>query len=196
MKLILKPSLAPAFTLIEMVGVLAVIALLGSLLVPKVFAAIENARLNQTVGSLNSLRMASVEYYVAYGRFGGLGGGPLGTATNHWDSVLIAEGRLDAPFDTRMGNNPVVKVVRVPADTRAGANGCFNLSGMRGDELPEGSVVVLVSIEDVTANDALALSERIDGKDLSAVDASAKDTLGRVTYAAGGGTVTLYVCHR
>src|SRR6266436_5262795 len=37
-----------AFTLIEMIGVLAVIAVLAALLIPKIFESINSARLNQT----------------------------------------------------------------------------------------------------------------------------------------------------
>ena len=42
---------ATGFTLIEMIGVLAVIAILAALLIPKVFEAINNSRINNAAVS-------------------------------------------------------------------------------------------------------------------------------------------------
>ena len=47
-----------AFTLIEMIGVLAVIAILASMLIPKIFEAINSARINNTVQSYNAVKTA------------------------------------------------------------------------------------------------------------------------------------------
>jgi prepilin-type N-terminal cleavage/methylation domain-containing protein len=46
MKLKTKTNNNKGFTLIEMIGVLAVIAILAALLIPKVFQAITEARIN------------------------------------------------------------------------------------------------------------------------------------------------------
>jgi prepilin-type N-terminal cleavage/methylation domain-containing protein len=51
------------FTLIEMVGVLAVIAILAALLVPKIFAAINDSRYSSAVSSINSVKAASMSYF-------------------------------------------------------------------------------------------------------------------------------------
>ena len=51
------------FTLIEMVGVLAVIAILAALLVPKIFGAMAESRCSNTVSSINSLKTAVMDYY-------------------------------------------------------------------------------------------------------------------------------------
>ena len=47
-----------AFTLIEMIGVLAVIAILASLLIPKIFESINNSRLGQAQLSYQTVKTA------------------------------------------------------------------------------------------------------------------------------------------
>src|SRR5256885_6291884 len=55
------------FTLIEMIGVLAVIAILASILTPKIFEAINSARINNTVKSYNAIKTAVMDHYGKYG---------------------------------------------------------------------------------------------------------------------------------
>src|SRR6516225_12189726 len=57
------------FTLIEMIGVLAVIAILAAVLIPKVFEAINNARVNNAAMTVNSVKTACVDHYAKYGSF-------------------------------------------------------------------------------------------------------------------------------
>ena len=52
-----------AFTLIEMIGVLTVIALLAVLLVPKIFEAIDGARISNTLLSIQTIKTAVLEHY-------------------------------------------------------------------------------------------------------------------------------------
>lgn len=182
------------FTLIEMVGVLAVIALLAAILVPKVFTAINNARYSNTVSSLNSVKTAATDYFGKYGRFGEIGGAKFSTtSSNAWDKVLVAENFLERPFDSRLGDTPTIKVVS-SSGTTPGTGNCFALNGV--DAIPAGSTVVIATIDNVLAADALELSKRVDGDALSATNSTAADTLGRVTYPAGGGTITIYLVHR
>src|SRR5215813_2019998 len=56
-----------AFTLIEMIGVLAVIAILAALLIPKIFEAINNARVNNAAVSYNSVKTALADHYAKHG---------------------------------------------------------------------------------------------------------------------------------
>src|SRR6266704_6062192 len=62
-----KTRKANAFTLIEMIGVLAVIAILAALLIPKIFEAINNARINNAVVSYNTVKAACMDHYGKYG---------------------------------------------------------------------------------------------------------------------------------
>ena len=75
-----------AFTLIEMIGVLAVIAILASMLVPKIFEAINSARINNTVQSYNAIKTAVMDHYGKYGAINILGvpapGSPMTAGTN------------------------------------------------------------------------------------------------------------------
>lgn len=54
---------ASGFTLIEMIGVLAVIAILAAVLIPKVFEAISNSRVNNTAMSCNTVKTAVADHY-------------------------------------------------------------------------------------------------------------------------------------
>src|SRR5260370_40058400 len=51
------------FTLIEMIGVLAVIAILAAVLVPKVFEAINNSRINNASMSCDTVKTAIADHY-------------------------------------------------------------------------------------------------------------------------------------
>src|SRR5436190_1160861 len=59
---------ARAFTLIEMIGVLAVIAILAALLIPKVFSAINDARINNACISIDTIKTAVADHYGKYGK--------------------------------------------------------------------------------------------------------------------------------
>src|SRR5690242_1978505 len=99
--------LSRAFTLIEMIGTLAVIAILASLLIPKIFQAISNAYLSQTVLSVQTMKTAVMEHYAKYLSLAASNGVPLtipnNSAMTNFDSVLLAEGLIDKPFAPRIG---------------------------------------------------------------------------------------------
>ena len=56
----LRRQAAKGFTLIEMIGVLAVIAILAALLIPKVFSAINSARVNGVCVNTETVKTAIV----------------------------------------------------------------------------------------------------------------------------------------
>src|SRR5881397_4045059 len=102
-----KPKEAKAFTLIEMIGVLAVIAILAALLIPKVFEAINNSRINNACVSIRTIKTAVVDHVGAYAQFNSIWGTNsqpvplLGYDTN----VLMAEGLIDKPFAVKIGTS-------------------------------------------------------------------------------------------
>src|SRR5580765_756742 len=55
------------FTLIEMIGVLAVIAILAAVLIPKVFEAINNSRINNAAMTLNTVKTSIADHYAKAG---------------------------------------------------------------------------------------------------------------------------------
>src|ERR1043165_3504607 len=109
MKLTLsQKSARKGFTLIEMIGVLAVIAILASLLIPKIFEAINNARISNSALSINTVKTALADHYAKFGSLASSNGTALttipGPGTTNFDKVLVAEGFLDKPFQVKIGD--------------------------------------------------------------------------------------------
>jgi len=183
------------FTLIEMVGVLAVIAILAALLLPKIFAVINESRINNAATSFNSVKTASMSYFGKYGRFGGIGGTNLtGTfQTTNWDrSVLLPEGFIEKPFDTKIGNG--TNIVEIIADSTP----YYDFDGNGTDDVTNASQVIQARILGVSSQDAKDLNDRVDGTTLGAALA-ADDTKGRVYFtnaASGTVDVLLYIAHK
>jgi len=190
MKTTQHPNKRSGFTLIEMVGVLAVIAILAALLVPKILAAIQESRMTGVVGTLNSVKAATMSYFAKNGGF---------TADDAFDKTMIAAGDLDSPFKTRIGTDWKCDVV--PAGTAVGTR--FDLDG-QGDgeaayEVSSGNIVRCV-IVGVNPSDAYELSLRLDGAGMSESDLTKADTKGRVIYGTpesnGKTTVYVYIAHK
>jgi prepilin-type N-terminal cleavage/methylation domain-containing protein len=204
---------ASGFTLIEMIGVLAVIAILAALLIPKIFEAINNARINNACITIGTVKSAIADHYAKYGSLPYDGTIPTNitvaaTGTADFDGVLLREQFIDKPFAVKVGT-PLSDVRLFPADNTAGtapaldgANAVYNLDGAAPNNDTTGSVVVEAVIPGVTELDAQQISERLDGPIGAltvAVGTAAGDTAGRVKYAAPAGGVTtvyVYLTHR
>lgn len=206
MKTQIQPSLrSRGFTLIEMIGVLAVIAILAALLVPKIFEAINNARVNNAAVSYNTAKTALADHYAKFGTLLSSNGVPIVAGQNqstNLDKVLVAEGFMDKPFIVKIGDGLQNRVEVVPAVTAAtavdGNNAAFDLdgSGVAANDAA-GSVVVWGVIYGVAAGDAKDLNDRIDGATLGVT--TGDDLKGRVKYvdpAGGTTTVYMYMSHR
>jgi len=57
------------FTLMEMIGVMAVIAILAAVATPKIFDAIEDGKVSAYVGEVNQLKLAAARYYKDTGQW-------------------------------------------------------------------------------------------------------------------------------
>ncbi len=188
------------FTLVEMIGVLAVIAVLTGLLIPRVFSAIGQSRINTTALGYNSLKSASLMYFGKYGTFADTNGSASGTHSESWDDgVLLAEGLIEKKFETQLATNTHVHLVpcRISATVGAVADGCYDLAG-DGSNTVVGTSVVEAVLKGVSAEDAKELNDRIDGTERGA-ELGASDIKGRVKFdiAAGAtGTVHLYIAHK
>src|SRR5688572_24704474 len=104
MKIIINKARRSAFTLIEMIGVLAVIAILAALLIPKIFEAINNARINNACISVNTVKTALADHYAKFGSLNSVNGTAIligSTSTNFDGIALLAEGFIDKPFDVK-----------------------------------------------------------------------------------------------
>jgi prepilin-type N-terminal cleavage/methylation domain-containing protein len=223
MKINIKPSIRPrqssGFTLIEMIGVLAVIAILAAVLVPKVFQAISDARINNAAMAINSIKGAVIDHYAKYGSFpvdGSAPGTPVALLPAQqlvFDTILLKEGLIDKPFAVKIGDGlpedaTHTRIQIVQAQTAAtaadGVNGAYNLDG-DATATPandaSGTWVVEAVITGVATADAEALNKAIDGltTTLGPAAAGAKDVGGRVEYvapAAGITEVHVYLTHR
>ncbi len=197
-----------AFTLIEMIGVLAVIAILAALLIPKIFEAINNARINTAVVGYNTIKTAVMDHYGKYGNFtlGGTNATVPTTTTgiNGYDTnVLAAEALIDKPFAPRVGTNAYVVWSTCSAANTA-VTGSVNAYDLDGNSSAAndaaGTYILECVIEGVALADAQAISRRLDGPSLSEVEnAATADLRGRVIYAVNGNNpvaVRMYITHR
>ena len=214
-----------AFSLVEMIGVLAIIAILAVIIVPKVFSTIASARITNAVGSITSMKSAVTDFAGKYGTI------PTTVATSRIDDLLVTAGVLDSRFAVKLGTQPispplagatwsnatgtwvatVVGAVSQATQSRliclnsnvaapsgaAGAN--YQLTGA-GTNLPAGSRVVSAVITGVSLNDARELSLRLDGDSMTQpVGSAAVDARGKVVYGAPAGglyTVYIYIAHQ
>jgi len=209
MKIINKQSRKSiqGFTLIEMIGVLAVIAILASMLIPKIFEAINSARINNTVQSYNAIKTAVMDHYGKYGALNVVGPAPAVGATaaqlaSYDRQILLPEGLIDKAFVARVGTNWLIQATPVAAGTTAatpatGTNEAYDLDGggaIANDAFPAAFVVEAI-IQGVAIADAIEISERLDGVSLSeAANSQTADLRGRVIYAAGATTdVHIYI---
>lgn len=191
-----------AFTLIEMIGVLAIFAILASLLFPKVFDAINNARISNALLSLQTVKTAVIEHNGKFSALNSVNGTnlpvpPSGAYTNY-DGVLVAEGFLEKPFAVKLGTSATIQLVDISAlastTTPDGSNGAYDLNG-DGNNNVVGAYLIEAVIFGVLQSDARALNDRLDGTSLGESGGSNQDFLGRVIYHKPPGQGTLYEVH-
>lgn len=207
-----------AFTLVEMVGVLAVIAILTAMLIPKVFETINSARINAAGAAITTVKNAVASHYAKYGGFADATGTLLTPATvaasaaaADFDAlVLLDDAMLEKKFAVKIGdqvdstNKVVVRQVEAAADAAAitATSASYDLDGEGDIETNNGALLCECVITGVSAADAYALKVQIDGADLVAAEAlevGDAATSGRVKYAAIAagetGEVHVYVNH-
>jgi len=193
-----------------MIGVLAVIAILASLLVPKIFDAIHNSRISNAVLSYNTEKTAVAEHFAKAGAFDKTTfgtnvllnvGTPGGNA--NYDTLLVSEGLTDKPFLVKVGTNSYVQL----ADKNQAGSGIlpgYDLDGNGTADTSAATFVIEAVIQGCTIDDARAINDALDSTvgGLGALGEGAtpqKDTKGRVVYDFNGGTTTsvfIYITHR
>jgi prepilin-type N-terminal cleavage/methylation domain-containing protein len=198
-------SVRRAFTLIEMIGVLAVIGILAALLVPKIFESINNARINGTAVSIASVKTGVADHFAKYGSLVSSNGAVLTPpVTNNYDLTFVTEGFMDKKFASKLSveTNTFVRLMTAVSSATAvdAANTAYSLGASNTVNTATGSYVVEIAMNDVLEADAKALNDIIDGTNLGVdLGSSTGDLYGRVKYAAvSGGTVDMkiYVTHR
>jgi prepilin-type N-terminal cleavage/methylation domain-containing protein len=205
------------FSLVEMIGVLAIIAILAVIILPKVFATISSSRVTNAVGSVNSMRSAVLEFAGKHGTL------PTTGNNSRFDDLLVTTGILDQRFQVRIGTQPMNPPIAGATWTRNATTGAWTASGGSNQtsqtrlisltansaepnngnnyrldgttDLPAGSRVVSAVITGLTAVEARELSLRIDGDVYSQPATGTPDRAGRVVYnvPTGNGTYTAYI---
>jgi len=169
-----------AFTLIEMIGVLAIIAILAAILVPKIVSAISDSRFSNAVSTINSCKTATMNYFSKNLSFG---------INNYdFDNTLIAGNFLESVQAYKLGTGSTIEVTNT---TGCGGGVGYKLDGTTPIT---GTSAVEIVITNVAAADAVQLSKLIDGSTMTATSTTVADALGRVVYAApAAGVTTVYV---
>jgi len=201
-----------------MIGVLAIIAILAVVIVPKVFSTIASSRITSAVGSVNSMKTAVTDFAGKYGTI------PLSGGTSRIDDLLVTTGILDTRLVVKIGTQPgatpivggtwsnatgswvatggaaqgaqsrIIALISAPAANPGAAGTNYRLDGTTN--LAAAARVVSAVITGVPLNDARELSLKIDGDTLTQPTSSAlADTAGKVAYAApaANGTTTVYI---
>jgi type II secretory pathway pseudopilin PulG len=181
--------------------VLAVIAILASLLIPKIFNAINDAKVNNTILGYNTIKTAAMEHYAKYNSFTASTNGTTVTETN-FVNQLLWEGLIDKPFFSKIGTSAFAHVVDGPAaagpasETTAGS---YDLDGNTSADTV-GTKVVEVRVTGVPYGDAKDVNDRIDGAtspfDFPLATTSTGDTAGRVKWDRTSGMLSIYIGHR
>ena len=213
---------ARAFTLIEMIGVLAVIAILAAVLIPKVFEAINNSRINNAAMACNAIKTGIADHYAKYGSIACDGTTATPTVLtvpvagyNNYDTVLLKEQLIDKLFATKLGDGTSgtttgTRIVLLPAPAAIGgavtaadppaaaSDASFALDGnATTTDTISGSIVAVAMITGVTLQDARSLNNIIDGTapNMGEGATAGTDIAGRVKYAGitPGTTGTVYV---
>lgn len=171
------------YSLLELVLVIAIIAVLVGLLLPKGFDALRNARIQQVEKTVDTLKTALTDYISMPGGNGSLprtegtgiptSGAALTGATDvakgnaaRLDAVLLAAAKLERPISLRMGTQSY-------ASTGTGNEVSWNQAAlafvMTPDAAPQRNWTSVTRVEARTANPALAPSAalganfRLDG---------------------------------
>ena len=204
-----------AFTMIEIIGVVAIIAVLAALITPRVINAVARSKVNSTALSAASLKTATTDYFAKNNSFpsrAGTGATNGAVATGRFDADLISGGFLEKLFTCSIGSqlndmSALTGRTHVRSQTAAASTTITITSTAGGDNFDldgDGAVadfttantVVSVFIPGVSINDAIELNKIIDNT--TNTSTSTSDTSGRCVYSTpSSGTVTvyLYVAH-
>lgn len=205
------------FSLIEMIGVLAIIAILVAVVLPKVFSTIASSRVTHAASSITTVRSAVTEFAGKYGTL------PTTNGNSRIDDLLVAAGFLDTRIALKIGTKPsdppiagatwtnsagtwsssggsnqnsqsrITSLISNTANPATANGRNFQLDG--STDLPAGARVVAAVIRNCTGSEALELSQRLDGDNFSEADATTADDRGRVVYntPSGAGITNAYV---
>lgn len=149
------------FTLMEMIGVMAVIAILVSVATPMIFDAIRNAKVTAFVEDVNMVKGAVAQYYEDTGSF------PTHIPSDNRDrNKRLMKNDASSPVNGWNGpymekdlGNPFTEGAYAAVLVSSNANYQFDLDG---DGTPDTSNVALIRVDQVTDEEAKAISDIFD----------------------------------
>ncbi len=207
-----RSRIRTGFTLIEIIGVVAVIAILAAVLTPRVVSVIARGKVNATAQSLGSLKSATADYIAKNGTVptrDGTGSTNGAVATGRFDADLVTGGFIEKLFACSIGTQTFDSTaltgrihvrslsatssgsVTAPTATVGGVNFDLDRSTSSAD-FTSGQMVISAFIPGVAITDAIALNKILDGDDNTGTSA---DSTGRCMYSAAAvdNTVSVYV---
>lgn len=167
------------FTLMEMIGVMAVIAILASIATPMIFEAIRNAKVTAFVEDLNTLRTAVARFYEDTGNY------PTHIPTDTRDSrkqlmrndAANPVAGWDGPYLDKEFDNPFDEGAYRGILNTGNANYQFDLDG---DGAADTDGVVVIRVDRVSDEEARKISDIIDNDGTEVTGVSAWNCSGRV----------------
>ncbi len=195
------------FTLIEMIGVIAIIAILAAVITPKIFKTIEDSKVTRFAGEVPSYASAVTSWYKDIGTLQSLNASGVATTpdTSFQVELIGNQGTTattglwtnwDGPYIDTVANISLGSVLTV--ETNAGTS---------GTSAPSNATSMAFDLDDDDANDmaskqvvAIKLTgisdgefAKIDGIMDKGLTVSRKDTSGRVKYDASGDIMYIYL---
>ncbi len=216
MKIERRTQYQQGFTLVEIIGVVALIAVLAAVLAPRVTSVIGRGKINSTSQGIAGLKTATMDYIAANSSLpvrAGTAATNAAVATGRFDADLVAGGFTEKLFSCAIGSQTfdssaltgrthvrslaamVSKTVSKLSSDYGGD--CFDLDRDAATaDFSAVQKVVSLFIPEVAISDAVALNKLLDG-DVNSD--SSEDTIGRCIYPAaddeGKTTVYIYVAH-
>lgn len=198
------------FTLIEIIGVLAVIAILAAMLAPRVFETIADSKSNRMANEIKAMKAAVANWYRDIGTLEALDGGGIPTNSDllfqrdlvrnesvagaglwaKWNGPYLDSG-LDATF--YLSSVPIGGTF-MTIQTQPTGTADFDLDGDGTDDtIKAGTQVVFLEIQTVDSSDFIRVDRILDAGMTDEGILGANQSAGKVEYA--GTTMRIYIAH-